>query len=115
MRQLFGYADDTKKNRDEIAKLESKLETVVGVTKQILSDTDTDRQLAERDKRIAEEQRQNLLLRLENILLKNDVLALPSGASAPQTEIAELRARVIALEKEVEEHKIRLAELESAR
>ena len=107
MRQLYGFGDDTKKNKDDIAKMQAKLETVIVAVQQVVSDTNTDRQLAERDQ-------ENLLLRIQLALRDTEQRLLPSGASQTQTaEIAELRARVAALENEVAEHKKQIAALEN--
>ena len=92
MRQLFGYADDTKKNTADIKALQAEREAANIILRQIISDADADRRITERD-------RENLLLRLEVALLKNDNRALPPGASAAQSENADISGRLEALEK----------------
>ena len=47
-------------------------------------------------------------------MLKNTVPALPPGNAAPQSEIAELRTRIEALEKENATIKMRLHAVENA-
>ena len=69
IRQLLNYANDTKKNKDDIETLQTKFEAMSLTVRQILFEIDRDRQIGARD-------RENLLLRLENVLLKNEQRAL---------------------------------------
>ena len=59
-------------------------------------------------------EREKMALRLQLALKDTEKHLLPSGGAMAQTEIAELRARVAALEKELQEHKMRIIALETA-
>ncbi len=106
LRQLYGYADDTKKNTTDIKVLQTDREASNIVMRQVISDADTDRRLAERD-------RENLLLRLELAMRDNAQRALPPVSAASQNEIAELRAKIEAQDREIERLKQRVSVLES--
>lgn len=74
IRQLVGYANDTQKNTADIKALQADFDDLSDTVRQILFEIDRDRQIGARD-------RENLLLRLENALLKNEQRALPSGST----------------------------------
>lgn len=74
IRQLVGYANDTQKNTADIKSLQADFDDLSDTVRQILFEIDRDRQIGARD-------RENLLLRLENALLKNEQRALPSGST----------------------------------
>ncbi|MBC7529721.1 MAG: hypothetical protein H7308_19505 [Chthonomonadaceae bacterium] len=74
IRQLVGYANDTQKNTADIKALQADFDDLSDTVRQILFEIDRDRQIGARD-------RKNLLLRLENALLKNEQRALPSGST----------------------------------
>ena len=74
IRQLVGYANDTQKNTADIKSLQADFDDLSDTVRQILFEIDRDRQIGARD-------RENLLLRLENALLKNEQRALLSGST----------------------------------
>ena len=95
IKQLLGYANDTKKNSDDIKSLQTKYEAMNFGLQQVAFEVDRDRQIGARD-------RENLLLRLENVLLKSaDPRALPP-APATQNTPQDVEARITILENRVD-------------
>ncbi len=101
-RRLTHTEEQIKKLQIRSDKHDDDLNDAKETLLKVLHEFDRDRQLAERD-------RENLLLRLENVLLRSgDQRALPPGASTPN--LSDLEARIAVLETEVAELKRRLAE-----
>ena len=111
-RRLVQCEEEIKKLQEADREKETRLRRSAEVEQGIVYEIDRDRQLAERDKKTAESERENLILRLENALLKNEQRFL-SLASAPQADPMEWKAELAALRGEVEELKKRVAALEN--
>ena len=70
-RRLIQCEEEIKKLQEADREKETRLRRSAEVEQRLAYKIDRDRQLAERDRKTAESDRENLVLRLENALLKN--------------------------------------------
>ena len=104
-RRLVQCEEEIKKLQEADRDKEGRIQRSAGVNQRLAYEIDRNQQIAERD-------RENLVLRLENALLKNEQRFL--SVSAPQTEAPEWKAEITALRNEIEELKKRVATLENS-
>lgn len=107
--------ENIKKLQGRVDGHDDELEDARDTLIKVLHEFDKDRSVAIERQRATERDYENLVLRLENALLKNaEQRALPPGSAAPQNEMAELRAKVEAQGKAIERLVQRVETLESA-
>ena len=113
-KQIFGFASATEKNKEDIKTLLADSDSKDDIIKQIIFEL---RRLSENEAHERENEaheREKMALRMQLALKDTEQRLAPSSASQVQSaEIAELRARVVALGNEVAEHKKQIAALEN--
>ncbi len=106
-KQIIGFTTDTQKNKEDVKALLTDSAVKEDTIKQIIFEL---QRLKEKETL----ERENLLLRMQLALKDTEQRFLPPGASTTQAEeIAELRARVAALETQVAEQKALIEELKN--
>ena len=113
-KRLTHAEQDVKNIQDRVGRHDDEMDDVKKSLIRTLFEFEKVRMQMESDKQLAEHKYENLVLRLENAMLKNTLPALPPGNATPPSEIAELRARIESLEKENESIKTRLHAVENA-
>ena len=90
-RRLVQCEEEIKRLQEADRDKEARLQRSAEVNQRLAYELNTDRQLIAHAREVAERDREDLLLRLENTLLKNEPRLLP-GVSAPLYKLSELEA-----------------------